>query len=107
VTAVVVGAARSGVALANYLVDSGERVRVVDRKSEPELQDELTHLPPSVELRLGGYDDSVLAGADVVYASPGVPWDSQLLNDARRLGIKVSSEIDLFLRLCPGTVAPE
>jgi len=104
VTAVVVGAARSGVALANYLVDSGERVRVVDRKSEPELQDELTHLPPSVELRLGGYDDSVLAGADVVYASPGVPWDSQLLNDARRLGIKVSSEIDLFLRLCPGTV---
>ncbi|OLD26905.1 MAG: UDP-N-acetylmuramoylalanine--D-glutamate ligase [Actinobacteria bacterium 13_1_20CM_2_65_11] len=103
-TAVVVGAARSGVALANYLVDSGERVRVVDRKSEPELQDELTHLPPSVELRLGGYDDSVLAGADVVYASPGVPWDSQLLNDARRLGIKVSSEIDLFLRLCPGTV---
>ena len=103
-TAVVVGAARSGVALANYLVDSGERVRVVDRKSEPELQDELTHLPPSVELRLGGYDDSVLAGADIVYASPGVPWDSQLLNDARRLGIKVSSEIDLFLRLCPGTV---
>ena len=103
-TAVVVGAARSGVALANYLIESGEHVRVVDRKSEPELRDELAHLPSSVELKLGGYDDSVLAGVDVVYASPGVPWDSQLLNDARRLGIKVSSEIDLFLRLCPGTV---
>ncbi len=103
-TALVVGAARSGVALAGYLVQSGERVRVVDKKNEPELRSELALLPASVDLKLGGYDDSVLSGVDVVYASPGVPWDSQLLNDARRLGIKVSSEIDLFLRLCPGTV---
>jgi UDP-N-acetylmuramoylalanine--D-glutamate ligase len=104
VTAVVVGAARSGVALAGYLVAKGEHVRVVDRKSAHELGDVLEQLPDGVDLKLGGYDDSVLADVDVVYASPGVPWDSKLLNDARRLGIKVSSEIDLFLRLCPGTV---
>jgi len=104
VTALVVGAARSGVALAGYLAEKGEAVRVVDKKSEPELRDTVAQLPAGVDLKLGGYDDSVLADVDVVYASPGVPWDSQLLNDARRLGIKVSSEIDLFLRLCPGTV---
>jgi len=104
VTAVVVGAARSGVALAGYLVAKGEHVRVVDKKSASELGDVLAQLPAGVDLKLGGYDDSVLADVDVVYASPGVPWDSELLNDARRLGIKVSSEIDLFLRLCPGTV---
>jgi UDP-N-acetylmuramoylalanine--D-glutamate ligase len=104
VTAVVVGAARSGVALAGYLVAKGEHVRVVDKKSAHELGDVLEQLPDGVDLKLGGYDDSVLADVDVVYASPGVPWDSKLLNDARRLGIKVSSEIDLFLRLCPGTV---
>ncbi|HEX9099050.1 MAG TPA: UDP-N-acetylmuramoyl-L-alanine--D-glutamate ligase [Candidatus Dormibacteraeota bacterium] len=103
-TALVVGAARSGVALAGYLVAKGERVRVVDKKSKPELGDVLEQLPAGVDLRAGGYDDSALADVDVVYASPGVPWDSPLLNDARRLGIKVSSEIDLFLRLCPGTV---
>jgi UDP-N-acetylmuramoylalanine--D-glutamate ligase len=104
VTALVVGAARSGVALAGYLVAKGELVRIVDKKTEAELGDLLAQLPAGVELKVGGYDDSVLAGVDVVYASPGVPWDSQLLNDARRRGIKVSSEIDLFLRLCPGTV---
>jgi UDP-N-acetylmuramoylalanine--D-glutamate ligase len=104
VTALVVGAARSGVALAGYLAAKGESVRVVDKKSETELGDVRAQLPAGVDLKLGGYDDSVLADVDVVYASPGVPWDSQLLNDARRLGIKVSSEIDLFLRLCPGTV---
>ena len=103
-TALVVGAARSGVALAGYLVAKGESVRVTDKKGETELGDVLAQLPAGVDLRLGGYDDSVLAGVDVVYASPGVPWDSHLLNDARRLRIKVSSEIDLFLRLCPGTV---
>jgi len=104
VTALVVGAARSGVALAGYLARAGERVRVVDTKGATELRDAIALLPASVETKLGGYDDSVLMGVDVVYASPGVPWNAQLLNDARRMGITVSSEIDLFLRLCPGTV---
>jgi UDP-N-acetylmuramoylalanine--D-glutamate ligase len=104
VTALVVGAARSGVALANHLTAKGERVLVVDRRPEAELAETIAQLPAGVDLQLGGYDDSVLAGVDVVYASPGVPWDSELLTNARARGIPVSSEIDLFLRLCPGTV---
>ena len=103
-TALVVGAGRSGVALARFLTGSGERVRVVDSKSAPELEHTLPQLVPGVEVSVGGYDEGVLAGVDSVYASPGVPWDSELLNRARALGIAVSSEIDLFLRLCPGTV---
>jgi UDP-N-acetylmuramoylalanine--D-glutamate ligase len=103
-TALVVGAARSGVALARYLAGTGERVRIVDRKTEAELHDVLKQLPAGVEVMFGGHDNSVLEGIDVVYASPGVPWDSELLNGARRVGIKVSSEIDLFLSLCPAAV---
>ncbi|HYU64165.1 MAG TPA: UDP-N-acetylmuramoyl-L-alanine--D-glutamate ligase, partial [Verrucomicrobiae bacterium] len=103
-TALVVGAARSGVALALHLAGAGEKVRVADRKPEAELQATLAQMPPGVEYRLGGYEDSVLDGVDIVYASPGVPWDSELLNQARTRGIQVSSEIDLFLRLCRGTV---
>ena len=103
-TALVVGAARSGVALARYLTRTGERVIVTDRRPATELGAALTDLPPEAELKLGGYDDDVLSDVDVVYASPGVPWDSELLEHARHRGIQVSSEIDLFLRLCPGTV---
>ncbi len=103
-TALVVGAARSGVALALHLTAAGEAVRLADRKAASELQSAIEQLPPGVDLRVGGYDDRVLDGVDVVYASPGVPWDSELLNQARAKGIPVSSEIDLFLRLCKGSV---
>jgi UDP-N-acetylmuramoylalanine--D-glutamate ligase len=103
-TALVVGAARSGVALALHLAAEGQQVRVADRKPAAELQATLAQMPRGVELHLGGYDASVLEGVDVVYASPGVPWDSDLLNEARARGVKVSSEIDLFLELNRGTV---
>jgi UDP-N-acetylmuramoylalanine--D-glutamate ligase len=103
-TALVVGAARSGVALAIHLTREGHKVRVVDRKPAKDLESAIALMPSSVELKLGGYDASVLDGVDVVYASPGVPWDSELLNQARAKGIPVSSEIDLFLKACPGTV---
>ncbi len=103
-TALVVGAARSGVALALHLAAQGEEVRLADRKPVNELQSTIAQLPSGVDLRAGGYDERVLDGVDVVYASPGVPWDSDLLNQARARGLPVSSEIDLFLRLCKGTV---
>jgi UDP-N-acetylmuramoylalanine--D-glutamate ligase len=102
-TTLVVGAARSGVALARHLTRAGETVRVVDRKPAAELREALAQMPAGVDLRLGD-EPGALDGVDVVYASPGVPWDSQLLNDARARGIAVSSEIDLFLKLCPGTM---
>ena len=102
-TALVVGAARSGIALANYLTRTGETVRVFDRKPARELREAISEMPAGVDFRLGDETD-VLDGVDVLYASPGVPWDSQLLNDARARGLRVSSEIDLFLKLCPGSV---
>ncbi|MHB8588572.1 MAG: UDP-N-acetylmuramoyl-L-alanine--D-glutamate ligase [Candidatus Dormibacteraceae bacterium] len=102
-TALVVGAARSGIALANHLSRAGEAVRVVDRKPARELREAISQMPAGVDFRLGD-ESGVLDGVDVVYASPGVPWDAQLLNDARARGLQVSSEIDLFLKLCPGSV---
>ena len=84
-TALVVGAARSGIALATHLIAAGESVRVVDRKPAAELQDEIAHMPGGVDLRLGD-ERGALDGVRTVYASPGVPWDSPLLNDARARG---------------------
>ena len=99
-----VGLGRSGVALARFLGARGARVRVVDRRPASELGDQLALLPKGVETVLGGYDDVVLIGCEEVYASPGVPWDAPLLQAARRKGLRVGSEIDLFFRHCPAPI---
>ncbi|HEY8760114.1 MAG TPA: UDP-N-acetylmuramoyl-L-alanine--D-glutamate ligase [Candidatus Dormibacteraeota bacterium] len=103
-TSLVVGLGRSGVALARFLRDRGDTVRVADSKPAARLGDHLAKLPAGVETVLGGYDDSVLRGCDEVYASPGVPWDAPLLRSARRLGLKVGSEMELFFRYCPAPI---
>jgi len=104
-TSLVVGLGRSGVALARFLRDRGDRVRVADSKPAGKLGDMLAKLPAGVETVLGGYDDSVLQGCDEVYASPGVPWDAPLLRAARLKGLRVGSEMDLFFRYCPAPIA--
>src|SRR5258706_327687 len=100
-TALVVGAARSGIALATHLIAAGESVRVVDRKPAAELQDEIAHMPGGVHRRRGG-ERGALEGAATVDARPGVPWDSPLLNAARAGGIAVPSETHLSLKLNKG-----
>jgi len=104
-TALVVGAARSGVALAQHLTRFGANVLVVDRKPASELRDSIAQMPQQgVTFQLGGYDTRVLDGISIVFASPGVPWDSELLNEARARGIPVSSEIEQFLEMSGGIV---
>jgi UDP-N-acetylmuramoylalanine--D-glutamate ligase len=103
-TSLVVGLGRSGVALARFLHDRGDRVRVCDTMPASRLGDHLARLPLGVETVLGGYDDAVLQGCDEVYASPGVPWDATLLRAARLKGLRVGSEMDLFFRYCPAPI---
>ncbi len=103
-TSLVVGLGRSAVALARFLSGRGDKVIVCDSKPADSLGDHLQRLPAGVTTLLGGYDETVLEGVDEVYVSPGVPWDSALLVEARRLGLPVSSEIDLFFRVCPASI---
>ena len=100
----VIGLGLSGLALARFLAARGDRVTVADTKDRQQLADQVARLPEGVELALGGYGDLLLLGVDEVYASPGVPWDDSLLRAARRRGIRVSSELDLFFRHCPAPI---
>jgi UDP-N-acetylmuramoylalanine--D-glutamate ligase len=99
-----VGLGRSGLALARFLADNGVRVRACDLRPADRLGGVLPALPPDAETVLGGYDRRVLEGCTAVYASPGVPWNSELLELARAAGQPVSSEIDLFFQLCPASI---
>ena len=87
----VLGLARTGSACARFLVNRGARVSVSDRRSEPELKQEMASLAGlSIGYFLGGEDRSALTGVDCVIPSPGVPAENPLLRDAVARGDRKS-----------------
>jgi len=102
-SALVIGYGRSGRAAASFIALRGGSVRVVDRADTPELRVELERA--GIPARLGGYGTEDLNGTDLLVVSPGVAWDEPLVETARQRGIEVTSEIDLFFRVCPCRIA--
>jgi UDP-N-acetylmuramoylalanine--D-glutamate ligase len=87
---VVVGMARSGVAAVELLRERGARVRAVDQKP--------LSLPG---IAVEPQEEASFADADFIVVSPGVPADLDLLNQARRRGVRVIGDLELagwFLR---------
>ncbi|MGC8945446.1 MAG: UDP-N-acetylmuramoyl-L-alanine--D-glutamate ligase [Anaerolineae bacterium] len=102
---VVLGLARQGVAMARFLARAGARVTASDLKTKAELADALAALADRpVRYALGGHPLSLLRGADLICVSGGVPLDIPLLVEARRRGIPLVSDAQLFLERCPATV---
>jgi UDP-N-acetylmuramoylalanine--D-glutamate ligase len=75
----------------------GRMLTVVDtRRLPPHLESARAEFP-DVEFICGGLDAAMLASADEIVVSPGVPLDSCLLAEARRAGVPFTSDIALFL----------
>lgn len=101
----VLGLARQGVAMARFLAHAGAQVTVSDLKTKSELADAVAALADlPVRLALGGHPMSLLRGTDFICVSGGVPLDIPLLVEARRKGIPLVSDAQLFLERCPATV---
>ncbi len=95
----VVGLARTGVAVARFLARNGAKVTVTDLRDETALAGplgELAGLP--VQYVLGRHDEADFAAADMVVVSPGVPQESHYLQAARKAGREVITEIELASR---------
>ena len=101
--ALVLGFGRSGRASAAFLTRRGASVRVLDRADTPALREALQR--SGLPYRLGPEREDDLGDADMVVVSPGVPWDLPLLQAARRMGMEITSEIDLFFRITPARIA--
>ncbi len=96
---VVVGLARSGLAMACFLSRQGAHVTVTDQATAAGLgafAEQARNL--GVRLELGGHRLESFLSADLVVISPGVPHDLAVLEKARRAGIPVIGEIELASR---------
>jgi UDP-N-acetylmuramoylalanine--D-glutamate ligase len=102
--AVIVGLGSTGLSCARYLHAHGWRLAVTDtRLSPPQLQ-ALTALDPAIPVRLGGLDTTLLADAVCVIASPGLPLTLPFFAEARRRGLEVVGDIELFARAATAPV---
>ena len=97
----VLGAAKSGVAAANFLAAREESVVLSDKAADPALP---YALDPRVEKAFGREDEGLLDDVSTIILSPGVPMSIPLIQQALRIGIKVIGEIELAYRYLKGTV---
>src|SRR5215210_6465149 len=99
--ALVIGAAKSGVAAANWLAAHDASVRLTDRDANPPLP---YPVDSRVERAFGVHDLSLLDGITQIVLSPGVPLTIPLLQEAMARGIEIIGEIELAYRSLKGTV---
>lgn len=97
--AVVVGLGRSGKAVARFLTKHGAHVTGTDQKAKADFGwglDDIKAL--EIELELGRHNTKTFLEADWVIVSPGVPWDTKQLEEARAAGKLVMGELEFASR---------
>jgi UDP-N-acetylmuramoylalanine--D-glutamate ligase len=95
---VVVGLGKTGASCLRYLAKRGIPVSATDTRRTPPGLAELGGLAESLDLRLGGFDLSLLDGASQVLMSPGVSLEEPIARAARDRGIEVLGDVELFAR---------
>lgn len=102
--ALVVGLARSGVAAVELLLELGVPVVASDLRPASELEIDVDDWERrGVSLSLGEQGEGLLAGVDLVIASPGVPSDAPIIEAARASGRRVIGELELAYQVFEGT----
>ncbi len=91
----IVGMAKTGVALARFLTKQGAAVTISDHKSKAELAGFLEQIEGlNVTLELGGHTPKTFLAQDLVVLSPGVPPHLKIFDYARSQGVKVTGEFE-------------
>lgn len=99
----IIGAARSGIAAARFLVARGATVALTDRKPIEEWSpDALTLKESGVGLLPGEPPSWLLDQLDLVVVSPGVPANIIPIRYAERAGAEVIGEVELASRFLKG-----
>jgi len=100
----ILGAARSGLAVAALLKDRGASVFVSDKASADKMRQAAAELERlGVPFELGSNTGRVLE-ADVLVISPGVPSSAPIVREALAKGVRVLSELEVGSWFCPAPI---
>ncbi len=95
---VVVGLGKTGASCLRYFAKHGIAASATDSRRAPPGLAELGPLAQEIDIRLGGFDLSLLDGASQLLISPGVSLEEPIAQAARARGIEVLGDIELFAR---------
>lgn len=101
----VLGLGESGLAMAQWLLRCGARLRVADTRTAPERLATLSGLSADIEFVGGEFSLSLLDGIDVLAVSPGLSPLLELANllpEAAQRNIPVWGEVELFAQALAG-----
>ena len=98
VTVMGLGRFGGGLGAVRFLAERGARATVTDLATEAELADVLSQLDGLTidRLHLGGHVEDDFRDADLVVVNPAVPAENPYLEIARRAGVPLSCEMNLF-----------
>ncbi|MDQ8037457.1 MAG: UDP-N-acetylmuramoyl-L-alanine--D-glutamate ligase [Pedobacter sp.] len=95
---VVVGLGKTGLSCVRFLKSRGYPVAVNDTRENPPGLAELRAEFPDVEVSLGKLDGELLLRAKEVVASPGISVKEPEIAAARKAGIVIAGDVDVFCR---------
>ncbi len=93
-TVYVLGASRSGQAIARHCLRRGDRVLLSDNDPNGALESETASLAGLLSFSRGRHEAAFISAADEIVLSPGVPMDCQIVDYARRLGKPVQTTVE-------------
>ncbi len=96
----IIGAARSGSAVANAVLRLGGIAKISESKALEEVSDILDSRA-RVIIEAGGHTQAFIQDSDYVILSPGVRLDALPVKWARERHIEVMGEVEFAFRLCP------
>ena len=100
----IIGAAKSGVGAAKLVKKLGGIPFVSDCGPKEKIIDAVNQLSQeNIEFEFGGHSDRVYESS-LMIVSPGVPNDSEVIQNARAKGIKLMSEVEFAYHYCKGNI---
>jgi UDP-N-acetylmuramoylalanine--D-glutamate ligase len=98
----ILGAGRSGFALAKFLSAKGAKVFLSDENSESKLKYIDVNVLDKMKIgyEFGGHSHKVY-GYDVIVKSPGIPMEAEVILNSIKNKKKVYGEVEVAYRFCP------
>lgn len=100
------GSFGGGTGVVRFLASRGAEITVTDTRSSDKLAEAMSDLAdlPDLKYRLGHHDPQDFLAADLIVVNPAVKPDHPMLELARRSGVPLTSEMNLFWQWNPAPI---